>query len=557
MINHIRLCGKLIFILTLTPYYRFIKGKKCKFEAIGPSILIPANLKLGGGISDNTNRIREFYLESNPQSMTDKEIILVPFGSGLSYISSYLKVLLTDRRNVALILHDLTDFIITQKVLNFIVRFFKTGSISKRIECIHYAVFSHHGYRMLSEECHLKSWKIEILGPQAPSLIKEYSPTPIAQRDVIAILGYWNKARNLADTVQAIGIFLALSKPEMRVIWAGIPNKFWLRKIQKTMKSKGIPLTSIEFHGHLNQTEYESILRRSYFIIHLRSSTSGESSGVVSEASLLRVPCIISNIGSNKFLSDFHLKIDSGNSMQLNKAIELLSDYHNMEILLRKYQSNQFSLEKYLRNLDIWIREQVDDFREIIVQKIKDPPATFRSMLLVDRDGTLNVDEGHTYDVKDLKVIELGLDTFRKATAAEWVIAVVTNQSGIGRGYYNLGDTLKFNVSLSNILKDYGITVTSFLICPHQPSDNCRCRKPATGLLTEAIRLYSPSEIVMIGNAETDMLAATKLNIPYISVDDAETLNAFTERLKSDCDQNSSTYQLLRRWLRFCRPLQR
>ena len=144
-----------------------------------------------------------------------------------------------------------------------------------------------------------------------------------------------------------------------------------------------------------------------------------------------------------------------------------------------------------------------------------------RRAIFVDRDGTLNYDRGYTHKLSDLKIyddiIPLLMDYYEK----NFLIIVITNQSGIGRGYYTVDEMESFNREIAKELIFKGIKIEDFFYCPHTPDQGCRCRKPETGLIEEAAIKYDIdiSNSVVIGDRESvDGEMARKLGMKFIKV---------------------------------------
>ncbi len=144
-----------------------------------------------------------------------------------------------------------------------------------------------------------------------------------------------------------------------------------------------------------------------------------------------------------------------------------------------------------------------------------------RRAIFVDRDGTLNYDKGYTHKLSDLKIyddiIPLLMDYYEK----NFLIIVITNQSGIGRGYYTVDEMKSFNREIAKELIFKGIKIEDFFYCPHTPDQGCRCRKPETGLIEEAAIKYDIdiSNSVVIGDRESvDGEMARKLGMKFIKV---------------------------------------
>jgi rfaE bifunctional protein nucleotidyltransferase chain/domain len=135
-----------------------------------------------------------------------------------------------------------------------------------------------------------------------------------------------------------------------------------------------------------------------------------------------------------------------------------------------------------------------------------------KQAIFLDRDGTLNVDNGYTYKLEDFKlhdgVIE-GLTLLKK----EFLFFIVTNQSGIGRGYYSLEQAKAFNKRLTSTLREKGIVIEEVLICPHLPEEPCSCRKPNTASLLPLVKKYSIdlSNSWVIGDHPCDIQLAKNL----------------------------------------------
>lgn len=107
-------------------------------------------------------------------------------------------------------------------------------------------------------------------------------------------------------------------------------------------------------------------------------------------------------------------------------------------------------------------------------------------LVMLDRDGTINIDRTYLGDPAGLEFLPgaiEGLQTLRDAGA---VLAIVTNQSGIGRGMFDREQADAVNEHLLAMLSAHGIEIAHVALCPHAPDDGCDCRKPAPGLAREA-----------------------------------------------------------------------
>ncbi|NVM18065.1 MAG: HAD family hydrolase [Candidatus Lokiarchaeota archaeon] len=100
-----------------------------------------------------------------------------------------------------------------------------------------------------------------------------------------------------------------------------------------------------------------------------------------------------------------------------------------------------------------------------------------KKAIILDRDGVLIEDKNYSYKIEDLEVLP-GVIEGLKQLQEEFIFFIVTNQSGIGRGYYTLEDFHKYNEYLISILNENNIAIEKTFFCPHVKEDNCDCRKP-------------------------------------------------------------------------------
>ena len=108
--------------------------------------------------------------------------------------------------------------------------------------------------------------------------------------------------------------------------------------------------------------------------------------------------------------------------------------------------------------------------------------------VILDRDGTLVQDTGHVHKAEDFRLLPNVIEGLEKLK--KFMLFVVTNQSGIGRGLYKLEDFKKFNAIMVDELERNKIKIEKIYYCPHKPEDNCVCRKPKTKFLKDAAKAY-------------------------------------------------------------------
>jgi D-glycero-D-manno-heptose 1,7-bisphosphate phosphatase len=137
--------------------------------------------------------------------------------------------------------------------------------------------------------------------------------------------------------------------------------------------------------------------------------------------------------------------------------------------------------------------------------------------LFLDRDGVVNVEKNYLYKIDDFELMEGILDVCRHYEAKGYLIIIVTNQSGISRGYYTENDFKHLSDWMVEHFKSLGITITRIYHCPHHESIDgaCDCRKPEPGMLLEAQHDFDldMESSVMIGDNERDIQAAIRAGV--------------------------------------------
>lgn len=137
-----------------------------------------------------------------------------------------------------------------------------------------------------------------------------------------------------------------------------------------------------------------------------------------------------------------------------------------------------------------------------------------------DRDDTLIKDSGYMYKLEDLEFFPDTFEVLKNLQNKGYLLFIVTNQSGIGRGFYTEEDMHKFNNHMLNKLKEQGIEIKEIAFCPHSPDDDCDCRKPSPKLLNILINKYDidTNTSWMIGDKKSDCDAGIKANLKTMSV---------------------------------------
>lgn len=129
-----------------------------------------------------------------------------------------------------------------------------------------------------------------------------------------------------------------------------------------------------------------------------------------------------------------------------------------------------------------------------------------KKAIFLDRDGVINYDPGYVHKIEDFKLLPYVTKALSMLKGFE--LFIVTNQSGIGRGYYTKKDFLLFNDHLIKVLESEGIKIKKTYYCPHKPSDKCDCRKPSIKFLKLAEKEFNInlSESFVIGDHPHDIV---------------------------------------------------
>lgn len=142
--------------------------------------------------------------------------------------------------------------------------------------------------------------------------------------------------------------------------------------------------------------------------------------------------------------------------------------------------------------------------------------------LFLDRDGVINVDHGYVHRSEQVEFVPGIFELVAAATARGWRVVVVTNQSGIGRGYFGVGDFQRLTEWMRSHFAERGGTLDAVYHCPHHPREagadyrrDCPDRKPAPGMLLRACRdlQLDMAASVLVGDRLSDLEAARRAGV--------------------------------------------
>ncbi|RXI37887.1 D-glycero-beta-D-manno-heptose-1,7-bisphosphate 7-phosphatase [Arcobacter cloacae] len=141
---------------------------------------------------------------------------------------------------------------------------------------------------------------------------------------------------------------------------------------------------------------------------------------------------------------------------------------------------------------------------------------TKKKIIFLDRDGVINHDHGYVYEIEKFEFIDGVFDACKYFISLGYEIIVITNQSGIGRGYYTQDDFLTLTNWMIKEFNKNEIEILKVYFCPHSPSEDCDCRKPKIGMITQSLNDFSIDlqNSWLIGDKISDIQTAINANIP-------------------------------------------
>ena len=139
------------------------------------------------------------------------------------------------------------------------------------------------------------------------------------------------------------------------------------------------------------------------------------------------------------------------------------------------------------------------------------------SAVFLDRDGVINVDHGYVSTWEQFEFLPGASEALRELQDAGYLLIIVSNQSGIGRGYYSERDLHTLNQAIAEHLDStLGVTLSGFYHCPHHPTEaegefrqQCDCRKPAPGMIQQAALDHGidVKTSLLVGDKDSDIEA--------------------------------------------------
>ena len=143
-----------------------------------------------------------------------------------------------------------------------------------------------------------------------------------------------------------------------------------------------------------------------------------------------------------------------------------------------------------------------------------------RRVALIDRDGTIIVDKVYLRDPGGIQFAPGAIEGLRLLRDAGFELVLITNQSGIARGFFDVTRLEQIHDRLRSMLAADALRLEAIYFCPHGPDDGCDCRKPAPGMVKSAMRDlgFGADQAVFIGDSDADMGAAAAAGVAGLRV---------------------------------------
>ena len=140
--------------------------------------------------------------------------------------------------------------------------------------------------------------------------------------------------------------------------------------------------------------------------------------------------------------------------------------------------------------------------------------------VFLDRDGTIIYEKNYLSNVTDLALLPHAAAAIKSLNSLSVPVIIITNQSGLSRGYFSLQTLTDIHDALGQHLQNHGAHFDDIYYCPHHPDDGCSCRKPATGMLEQSAKDYNLdlSSSFMIGDQLSDIEAGKRAGCRTILV---------------------------------------
>ena len=160
--------------------------------------------------------------------------------------------------------------------------------------------------------------------------------------------------------------------------------------------------------------------------------------------------------------------------------------------------------------------------------------------IFFDRDGTINEEVGYLYKFEHFRWVNGAIEAIKFCNDNGYLAIVVTNQSGVARGFYTEDDIKKLHRQINDELKNFNAHIDDFFYCPHHPdgivtkySVDCECRKPKSKLIEDACVKYNidKAQSLMIGDKPRDVECGENAGVRSVLFDGENLLSAIKSAL--------------------------
>lgn len=175
-------------------------------------------------------------------------------------------------------------------------------------------------------------------------------------------------------------------------------------------------------------------------------------------------------------------------------------------------------------------------------------PARCQAVFL-DRDGTINEHIEFLHEPEKFKIIPGVLDALKRLKDAGFRLVVITNQPGIGLGYFTKEDFFKVNREFLRAASKAGVMIDKIYFCPHSESSSCQCRKPLTGMVERAVRELNIdlTRSFMVGDTTIDAMCGKNSGVKTVLVESG--LKGRDERFAVEPDKRAGSLMEASEWI--------
>lgn len=160
-----------------------------------------------------------------------------------------------------------------------------------------------------------------------------------------------------------------------------------------------------------------------------------------------------------------------------------------------------------------------------------------RKAVFIDRDDTIAKNVPYCSDPDDFHLFPGVPEAIKKLNDAGYLVIMVTNQSGINRGYFTLNTLEEIHAKMNAEIEAEGGHIDKIYFCPHRPDENCRCRKPNTLMGERAVEEFGidVKQSYMIGDSDVDVGFGERLGCNVIRVGENLSFKEATDMICNNC----------------------